>query len=44
MNLAASSYYYKPKSEAGQQAHSNAELRGHIERIRARSSGELLDL
>jgi len=33
MNLAASSYYYKPRTDVEGQAKSDAELRDHIERI-----------
>jgi putative transposase len=39
MNLASSSYYYKPKTEVDGQASSDAELRGHIERIQGEFAG-----
>jgi putative transposase len=39
MNLASSSYYYKPKTDVEGQARIDAELRDHIERIQ----GEFLD-
>ena len=39
MNLAASSYYYKPKTDVEGQARSDAELRGHIERIQEEFAG-----
>jgi putative transposase len=38
MNLASSSYYYKPKSDAGQ-AKTDTELRGQIERIQGEFPG-----
>ena len=39
MNLAPSSYYYKPKSDVEGQARSDAELRDHIERIQGEFAG-----
>ncbi len=39
MNLASSSYYYKPKTDVEGQASSDAELRDHIERIQGEFSG-----
>jgi putative transposase len=39
MNLAASSYYYKAKSDVKGQARSDTELRDHIERIQGEFSG-----
>ena len=39
MNLASSSYYYQPKADLDRQAHSDAELRDHIERIQGEFSG-----
>jgi len=39
MNLASSSYYYKPKTEVDGQASSDAELRDHIERIQGEFAG-----
>jgi len=39
MNLASSSYYYKPKTEVAGQASSDAELRDHIERIQGEFAG-----
>jgi len=39
MNLASSSYYYKPKTEVDGQANSDAELRDHIERIQGEFAG-----
>jgi putative transposase len=39
MKLASSSYYYKPKSDVEGHARSDAELRGHIERIQGEFAG-----
>ncbi len=39
MNLASSSYYYKPKTEVDGQASSDTELRDHIERIQGEFVG-----
>jgi putative transposase len=39
MKLASSSYYYKPKTDVDGQAPSDAELRGHIERIQGEFTG-----
>jgi putative transposase len=39
MNLAPSSYYYKPKTDVEGQANSDAELRDHIERIQGEFAG-----
>ena len=39
MNLASSSYYYKPKAGLDRQASSDAELRDHIEQIQGEFSG-----
>lgn len=39
MNLAPSSYYYKPKTDVDGQACSDAELRDHIERIQGEFAG-----
>ena len=39
MNLASSSYYYKPKTDVEGQASSDAELRDHIERIQGEFAG-----
>ena len=39
MNLAPSSYYYKPKTDVKGQASSDAELRDHIERIQGEFAG-----
>jgi len=39
MNLASSSYYYKPKTDVEGQARSDAELRDHIERIQGEFAG-----
>lgn len=39
MNLAPSSYYYKPKTDVEGQARSDAELRDHIERIQGEFAG-----
>ena len=39
MNLAPSSYYYKPKTDVEGQASNDAELRDHIERIQGEFAG-----
>ena len=39
MNLASSSYYYKPKTDVERQASNDAELRDHIERIQGEFAG-----
>jgi len=39
MNLASSSYYYKPKTDVNGQARRDAELRDHIERIQGEFAG-----
>lgn len=39
MNLASSSYYYKPKSEADGRAKTDAELRDRIERLQGEFPG-----
>ncbi|MBM2802584.1 MAG: transposase, partial [Deltaproteobacteria bacterium] len=39
MNLASSSYYYKPKTDGDGQVSSDAELRDHIERIQGEFAG-----
>jgi putative transposase len=39
MKLASSSYYYKPTTDAEGQARSDAELRGHIERLQGEFAG-----
>jgi len=39
MNLAPSSYYYKPKTDVEGQARNDAELRDHIERIQGEFAG-----
>jgi putative transposase len=39
MNLAPSSYYYKPKTDVDEQASRDAELRDHIERIQGEFAG-----
>lgn len=39
MKLAASSYYYKAKSDVGGQVSRDAELRDHIERIQGEFAG-----
>ena len=39
MNLASSSYYYKPTTDVEGQARGDAELRGHIERIQEEFAG-----
>jgi putative transposase len=39
MNLASSSYYYKPKTEIERQARRDAELRDHIDRIQGEFAG-----
>ena len=39
MNLAPSSYYYQPKSDAEDQACRDAELKEHIERIQEEFPG-----
>ena len=39
MNLASSSYYYKPKTDVDGRIRSDAELRDHIERIQGEFTG-----
>jgi putative transposase len=39
MKLASSSYYYHPKADVERQAHSDSELRAHIERIQGEFTG-----
>lgn len=39
MNLASSSYYYKPKADLDRQGRSDAELRDHIERVQGEFPG-----